>query len=331
MYKRNSRYSWKWSVLTIILSLTIFPSRATSRHPLSQDAETYRFTYSWHPECNLVFQVQMMRKVSVRICKQIHIKTLWLPRKKEAILFYHRNRQTQNELKMGLLLCFSMHIILSINCNSDRGIWRVLLPIWCPIEINRFSLLFVATIDLEFIYFSFTRCEHFQIRRSRENGIMDSHIPVIQLPILSTKWDLVFVCLVIYLFRESRNSLESPFPSNSLKEVKLLPLFSSFQLLMHVIFQSFPDNTSSKLPFFKIFFCHNSFFVWCLFGVNMCNGSNYEVSCVFWDAALPLPPAKWGTRCVYKLLSWDTSDPEQGRGREQRWVLQASVLGGVFQ
>lgn len=284
MYKRNSRYSWKWSVLAIILSPTIFPFRATSRHPLSQDSEIYHFIYSWHPECNLVFQVQVMKKVFVQICKQIHIKTLWLPRKEEAILFYHRNRQTRNELKMELLLCFSMHIILSINYNSSREIWGILLPIWCPIEINRFYLLFIATIDLEFIYFSFTRCEHFQICRSRENGVMDSHVPVIQHPILPTKWDLVFACFVIYLFRESRNSLESPFPSNSLKEVKSLPLFSSFQLLMYVIFQSFPDNTSSKLPFLKIFFGHNSFFVWCLFGINTCNRSN-EVLCVFWDAA----------------------------------------------
>lgn len=226
---------------------------------------------------------------------------------------------------MELLLCFSMHIILSINYNSSRGIWGILLPIWCPIEINRFYLLFIATIDLEFIYFSFTRCEHFQICRSRENGVMDSHVPVIQHPILPTKWDLVFACFVIYLFRESRNSLESPFPSNSLKEVKSLPLFSSFQLLMYVIFQSFPDNTSSKLPFLKIFFGHNSFFL-----SGVCLELTRAIGAMRSYVSSGMQPPKWGTRCVCKLLSWDTSDPEWGRGRAQRWLLQTSVLGGVF-
>lgn len=52
-------------------------------------------------------------------------------------------------------------------------------------------------------------------KHTRENGIMNFHGLVILLSVLPMELDLVFVCLVVHLFRESRNSLESLCPSNS--------------------------------------------------------------------------------------------------------------------
>lgn len=127
-------------------------------------------------------------------------------------------------LKNGGSFYFSHCTLLSINCNSVE-IWGVHLPIWCPIESIlklTFTLLLVATIDLEFIYFSLTYCEHFQTRKSREKSVMNSHIPITPLLILPVELDLVCVCLVVCWFRESRKSLESPFPASSLKRGEVI-------------------------------------------------------------------------------------------------------------
>ena len=55
-----------------------------------------------------------------------------------------------------------MYIVLSINNNFTgdlRNAPASLRPHWEHFEIDSFSLLFLATTDLEFIYFSFIHCE----------------------------------------------------------------------------------------------------------------------------------------------------------------------------
>lgn len=78
----------------------------------------------------------------------------------------------------------------------------------------------MTIIDLEFIFHLHVKI--FKHTRT-ENDIIHSSLPVTLLHILPMKLYLAFVCLVVHLVREFRNSLTSPFPSNSPKKGEVIP------------------------------------------------------------------------------------------------------------
>lgn len=75
----------------------------------------HSFTCSWKPECNLGFQVQMMRKVSVKQFSNGDLSSY--PGKKRQHCSITKMGTVKMSLKWRFPLCLSFYIILSINCN----------------------------------------------------------------------------------------------------------------------------------------------------------------------------------------------------------------------
>ena len=56
-------------------------------------------------------------------------------------------------LKLGLPLCLLLYIILNINCNFRGNLRSISDSLMSHFEINSLSLLLMATIALEFIFY----------------------------------------------------------------------------------------------------------------------------------------------------------------------------------
>lgn len=63
-------------------------------------------------------------------------------------------------LKLGLPLCLSLYIILSINCNFRGDLRNIFDSLMSHFEINSLYLLMMTIVDLEFILL-FTYCGKF--------------------------------------------------------------------------------------------------------------------------------------------------------------------------
>lgn len=184
---------------------------------------------------------------------------------------------------------------MNYNCSGHlRTTFANLMPHWEHFEIDRFALL-LATIDLEFISFSYTYCEKFQTHRSREYGMKNTYAP---LRSLFFQWNwILYLSALLYTYLEIQKFFEILFP----------------------VKQPSPFST----PAFS--FWHNSFLS------HACLEFTCTMGTVMSSDACPGSSCKnKGTRHVYKLLSRDTYDLEWGRSRAQRWHLQASVFEEYF-
>ena len=147
----------KINVRSMILTPTIFPFGATSGHLVW--VKMLRHTVSVILDILIAteyFRFRWWERFLQGRFATGYISRLWLHRKEEATLLYHSSGPIQSGLKMGSALRFSafrFYIVLSINDNFTgdlRNAPASLRPHWEHFEIDSFSLLFLATTDLEF-------------------------------------------------------------------------------------------------------------------------------------------------------------------------------------